>query len=122
MTTNEVWVLLLGGAGTLFMFISAVGILRLPDVHTRMHAVGKAATLGVSCLLLAAGLFFRGGQIWRMAALILLFLVTAPIATAAMARAAYYTDKRASRRMQYDDMADPRYQSEYRAIHGDEES
>jgi len=87
----------LATVGVVFMLISALGILRLPDVFTRMHAAGKAATLGVSCLLLAAGIFFGEkdniSEFWRMVALIALFFVTAPIATTTMARAAYRTAK-----------------------------
>lgn len=80
--------------GTLFMVLSAIGILRLPDVYTRMHAAGKAATLGISALLLGTGLYFHEeGQLVRMVALITLFWVTAPIATTTMARAAYKTSQ-----------------------------
>ena len=71
------------------MFISAIGMMRLPDVYARMHAAGKGATLGVSCLLLAAGIFYGETILWRMVLLIILFFITAPIATTAMARAAY---------------------------------
>ncbi len=40
-------------AGSFMVFIAAIGLLRLPDVLCRSHAVGKALTLGVSLLLLA---------------------------------------------------------------------
>ncbi len=93
MTGNDfllLTVLLTATIGTVFMFFSAIGILRLPDVYTRMHAAGKAATLGISALLLGTGLYFyREGQLIRMVALISLFWITAPIATTTMARAAY---------------------------------
>ncbi|MBI3957804.1 MAG: monovalent cation/H(+) antiporter subunit G [Chloroflexi bacterium] len=100
-------ILTLATVGVVFMLISALGILRLPDVFTRMHAAGKAATLGVSCLLLAAGIFFGdGSQFWRMVALIALFFVTAPIATTTMARAAYRTGKVEEFRLSVDEMAE----------------
>ncbi|NJN82508.1 MAG: monovalent cation/H(+) antiporter subunit G [Caldilineaceae bacterium] len=85
--------LVLAVIGTFFMFVSAVGILRLPDVYARMHAAGKAATLGVSCILLSAGLHFGESSLLRMLVLIVLFFVTAPIATTTMARAAHSTDE-----------------------------
>lgn len=112
MTYFELAVALFAAAGVALMLISSIGILRLPDVLSRMHAVGKAATLGVSALLLSAGIFFGGGQIWRMIALIVLFFLTAPIATTAMARAAYRTGTHRRERLTHDDMADPRYQPE----------
>ncbi|MEM7132606.1 MAG: monovalent cation/H(+) antiporter subunit G [Chloroflexota bacterium] len=89
MTILELVTLLLAVIGVLFMNISAIGMMRLPDVYARMHAAGKAATLGVSCLLLAAGIFYGGGFLLRMVLLIILFFITAPIATTAMARAAH---------------------------------
>ena len=93
MTFLETIVLILATIGVLFMLISAIGVLRLPDVYARMHAAGKAGTLGVACLLLAAGIFFGAGSLWRMVVLIVLFFITAPIATTTMARAAYRVSK-----------------------------
>ena len=112
MTITEIAVLLLAVIGVAFMFISAIGILRFPDVFARMHAVGKASTLGISCVLLAAGIYYGGGYLVRMILLILFFFLTAPVATAAMARAAYRTDPIHKANLIHDDMADERY------IHG----
>ncbi|MFB6249755.1 MAG: cation:proton antiporter, partial [Salinibacter sp.] len=44
MTTALPGLLMLVGTG--FMLIAAIGLLRLPDLYTRMHAVTKAGTLG----------------------------------------------------------------------------
>lgn len=105
MTIRESFVLLFATIGVAFMFISAVGIVRLPDVYARMHAAGKAATLGVSCVLVAAGLFYPD-YLGRMILLIVLFFVTGPIATTTMARAAYRTSKQDRRFvLRYDEMA-----------------
>lgn len=99
--------------GTLFMLISALGILRLPDVFTRMHAAGKAATLGVSCILLGTALFLQDQAVMlRMVALIALFFVTAPIATTSMARAAYRTTTTRDFRLLYDELRDHPTESE----------
>ena len=96
----------LAAVGTFFLLVSAVGILWLPDVLTRMHAAGIAATLGISCLLLATGLHFLAeGQMLRMVALIILFFVTAPIATTTMARAAYRTSRSDQFVLAHDDLA-----------------
>jgi multicomponent Na+:H+ antiporter subunit G len=92
MTIREGFVLFFAIVGVAFMVISAIGVLRLPDMYTRMHAAGKAATLGVICVLLAAGLYYPDYLI-RMVLLILFFFLTAPVATTAMARAAYRTAK-----------------------------
>ena len=104
MTIHEGVVLLFAAIGVAFMLISAVGIVRLPDVYARMHAAGKAATLGVSCVLVAAGLFYPD-YLLRMILLIVLFFVTGPIATTTMARAAYRTSQQERRFvLHYDEM------------------
>jgi multicomponent Na+:H+ antiporter subunit G len=105
MTIREGFVLFFAIVGVAFMVISAIGVLRLPDMYTRMHAAGKAATLGVICVLLAAGLYYPDYLI-RMVLLILFFFLTAPVATTAMARAAYRTAKEERPFMlNYDEMA-----------------
>ena len=58
MTYREIAIVVLATIGVVFSFISAIGIVRLPDVYARMHAAGKASTLGVMCILLSAGIFF----------------------------------------------------------------
>jgi multicomponent Na+:H+ antiporter subunit G len=105
MTPFEISILVLAAIGVFFTFVSGVGILRLPDVYARMHAAGKASTLGVSCILLAAGLYYGQGELFRMVILIILFFITGPIATTAMARAAYHTDYERQLVLHYDDMA-----------------
>ena len=47
-TAGEVTALVFIAIGVAFMLISSIGILRLPDVYSRMHAAGKATTVGVS--------------------------------------------------------------------------
>src|SRR5690606_7043534 len=43
-------------AGATFALLAAVGVLRMPDVFTRMQSSTKAATLGLGCLLAALAL------------------------------------------------------------------
>lgn len=87
---REIVVLFFALVGTVFMLISGIGLVRLPDVFARMHAAGMASTLGMIGLLLAAGVYFYDqGHLSTMIALIVLFFVTAPIASTTMARAAY---------------------------------
>ncbi len=106
MTPRDIAIVVFILAGCGFMLVSAIGIVRLPDVFARMHAAGKASTVGVSGLLLAAGLFFYDEFLMlRMLALIALIFATAPIATTAMARAAYRTGPRKRKHLRYDEMA-----------------
>ena len=107
MTTIETVAVILAAIGVAFMLLSAVGLLRLPDVFSRMHAAGKASTLGVSCLLLSAGVYFWDENLFfRMLVLIALIFATSPIATSAMARAAYRTGSARSLHLKRDEMAE----------------
>lgn len=106
MTFIEGIVLLIASVGVFFVMLSAIGILRLPDIYTRMHAAAKAATVGVSCVLLATGLYYEE-YFLRLLFLIGLFFITGPIATTTMARAAYRTSNPEGKFvLHYDDMAD----------------
>ncbi len=75
--------------GAVFCVIGAAGMIRLPDVFTRMHAVGIVDTGGAGFIL--AGLAFQAGLtlVTVKLLLILVFIFfTAPTATHALARAA----------------------------------
>ncbi len=77
-------------AGGLFGFIAAVGMLRLPDMITRMHASTKAGTLGAGLILAAVAIHFTEvGITLRAAAAILFLVLTAPVAAHVIGRAAY---------------------------------
>ena len=81
--------LLFAGAG--FMLLAAVGVVRMPDLYTRMQATTKATTLGVGCLVLAVAVGVGGIGAWVRAAAIIVFLyLTAPVAAHLIARAAYF--------------------------------
>lgn len=76
-------------AGVAFISIGVLGLFRMPDVYTQLHASGKAALPGV-ILLLVASLAAREADIAARSALIALFLVlSAPVAAHVVARAAF---------------------------------
>jgi len=78
-------------AGALFMFLAAVGILRLPDLFTRMQATTKAGTLGIGCMLLGVAANFGTLSVTTRAVLVILFFfLTAPVAAHMIARASYF--------------------------------
>jgi multicomponent Na+:H+ antiporter subunit G len=76
--------------GTFFFFVGVVGLIRMPDVFTRMHATTKCDTMG-------AGLIFLGLIIWSGMTfislnifVILIFLwLTNPTAAHFIAKSAY---------------------------------
>ena len=80
-------------AGSAFALLAAAGVLRMPDVFTRMQASTKASTLGLGFLLLGAALLFGDFASFIRAASIAAFtLLTTPVAAHVIARAAYLAD------------------------------
>lgn len=91
---QELVVALLMLAGTGFMVVTGIGLVRFPDVYTRMHAAGKAGTLGIALLILAASVHFvptdPGVPLRGLLAIVFQFLTT-PGATYLLAHASYAT-------------------------------
>ena len=82
-------VLLLIGAS--FLLLAGVGMLRMPDVFSRMQAATKASTLGVACILVAVAVHFNDlGITMRALATSVFFLLTAPVSAHLMGRASYF--------------------------------
>lgn len=76
--------------GSFFMFVAALGVLKLPDVFTRMHAATKASSFGTGLMLVAMILYFRIPFIFIESLLVIIFIfLTAPVASHMIGRAAY---------------------------------
>jgi multicomponent Na+:H+ antiporter subunit G len=76
-------------AGATFALLASVGVLRMPDVLTRMQASTKASTLGLGCLLL--GLAIRNPElsfVIRAASIAAFMLLTTSVGAHVIARAA----------------------------------
>ncbi|RKW70244.1 monovalent cation/H(+) antiporter subunit G [Galactobacter caseinivorans] len=91
-----------------FMSLAAgIGLLRFPDVLSRMHAATKPQVLGLLCLLLAVAL--NTGQ-WMWVPLLVLIwvfqLLTAPVSAHMVGRAAYRSKHLKSGLLVQDDLAD----------------
>jgi multicomponent Na+:H+ antiporter subunit G len=76
-------------AGTFFVFVGGVGVMRMPDFYTRMHAASLTDTGGAA--LIIAGLLLQGGLTLAPVKLLAIFLflfLTSPTASYALANAA----------------------------------
>ena len=83
--------------GSAFTLIAALGLIRLPDVYTRMHAASKAGTLGSGVVLIALGLESGDpGTLSRALAGVAFFVLTAPISAHLLAKASYAVGYRLS--------------------------
>ena len=74
------------------MFLGSVGLVRFPDVYSRIHALGVSGTLGIGCILLASFVFFcfveNKGSVKEIVVIVVLFL-TSPVAVHLLSQAAY---------------------------------
>jgi multicomponent Na+:H+ antiporter subunit G len=76
-------------AGATLALLAGVGVLRMPDVFTRMQASTKASTLGLGCLLVALAIRHpESAIVVRAAALAAFMMLTTAVAAHAIARAA----------------------------------
>ncbi len=88
---GELTVAVLLVVGSALMAVAALGILRMPDLFTRMQATTKAATLGVGLLLAAAAVEFGDLAVTtRVIAAAVFIAMTAPVAAHLLGRAAYF--------------------------------
>lgn len=93
--------------GASFTLAAAIGLLRLPDLYTRMHAASKAGTLGSGVMLIALAIFANDQAIvTRAIAAVVFFLLTAPISAHLLAKAAYAAGYRLWDNSLHDEMAD----------------
>ncbi len=80
-------------AGSAFALLAAVGVVRFPDVFTRMQASTKASTLGVGCLLIGTALQLGDfASFIRVASIGGFILLTTSVAAHVIARASYLAD------------------------------
>lgn len=87
---RDIIIIVLMTGGFFFLTVGVLGLLRLPDVYTRMHAVGKCDTLGADLMLL--GLILLMGGVTESIKLVMimgLVFIINPVVTHLMAKTAY---------------------------------
>lgn len=81
--------------GVFFSIVAGIGILRLPDMYSRLHAASKSSTLGVSLVLLAVFIYFwyfeNQFEITLILALVFIYII-APTGAHMLARSASHSD------------------------------
>jgi len=93
--------------GSVFLFLGALGAVRMPDVYNRMQAGTKATTLGSMLFLIGLGLgCLHGPCLWRVGLLIVFIILSIPISSLALARAAHYTKIALTRQTCVDHLAE----------------
>lgn len=80
--------------GIFFFLVGVIGLLRLPDAYSRMHATTKCDTLGAGLTLLAMALYYGlSANSVKLILLIVFIWLTNPTAAHAIARAAFRSDE-----------------------------
>ncbi|MDW8318160.1 MAG: monovalent cation/H(+) antiporter subunit G [Anaerolineae bacterium] len=74
--------------GTTFSVLGILGVLRMPDVYTRLHATGKIGVFGAVLLLVAAILVLPKGA-GKGIVLIFFLLLAGPVTAHSLSSAAY---------------------------------
>ncbi len=90
MAFREILGMIFFAGGAFFLMAGVIGFLRLPDVYTRMHAVGKCDTLGSGLIIL--GLMMIADSylaIMKLAVVLLLIAVINPVVTHLIAKVSY---------------------------------
>lgn len=68
-------------AGSFFMMVSAIGILRFKDLYSRLHAGAKAGSFALLLIIAGATLFFNSPIVYLKGVFIVVFIyLTAPLA------------------------------------------
>lgn len=83
------WISLL--AGSTFLIIGTIGLIRFPDFFTRLHASSIVDTLG--CILIMLGLMLQAGLsivTMKLILVVIFILFTSPTAVHALAKAALH--------------------------------
>jgi multicomponent Na+:H+ antiporter subunit G len=98
-------ILLLVGSGATLG--AAMGMLRLPDLLTRMHAAAKPQAVGLLLVLAALCVQFPTAEVITTVFLVaLLQLMTVPVAAHIVGRAAYRTGRFRAERLHVDELAE----------------
>lgn len=107
--------------GTAFVLIAGLGVLRMGDFFTRLHAASKAAPFGITLLLI--GVAVDAGSVGiaiRVVVIYSFLLATAPIAAHVIGRAAYLGGGRIESPAM--DALEGKYDREARMLHSTETS
>jgi len=93
-------------SGVALALVAALGLLRFPDIFSRMHAATKPATLGLLLVTVGAALQVdSGGDRVKLLLVAAFQFVTAPVAAHMIGRAAYRTGAGAREELVVDELA-----------------
>jgi multicomponent Na+:H+ antiporter subunit G len=108
--------------GAILCFAASVGLVRFPDVLTRMHAATKPQTLGLLFVVIGVAFSLQNFQALGILLLVaILQLLTAPVAAHMVSRTAYRTGQVREDLLTEDDLADDLAAAGFQLVTGDED-
>lgn len=94
-------------AGALLSLLASIGLLRFPDVLSRMHAATKPQVLGLLLVLLGVGLRLRSSiDVGTLVVVAVFQMLTTPVAAHMVGRAAYRTGNVRADALAFDELTD----------------
>lgn len=77
-------------SGAFFSMLASIGVVRFPDIYTRMHAATKAPAFGILLLQTSAAIYFASFYAIAVSLLVIIFIfITAPVASHSIGRVAH---------------------------------
>jgi multicomponent Na+:H+ antiporter subunit G len=81
-------------AGSFFILIASIGLIRLKDLYSRLHAATKAPSFGIFLILIGVSLFFNTPMVYIKSLFVVVFIyLTAPLAAHAIIKSFQDMDK-----------------------------
>jgi multicomponent Na+:H+ antiporter subunit G len=87
----EITGMIITGIGALFLLLGSLGIFRMPDVYNRVQAGTKCTTLGSFLTIIGVGIM-QPEWFWKTLIIALFILISNPVSSHALGRAARKTD------------------------------
>ncbi len=76
--------------GSVFIFLTSIGLVKMPDIYTRISVTTKAATIGLGLVLLGTAVFFHDLSVYARSILLIIFVfMTSPVGSHMIGRASY---------------------------------
>ncbi|MBW6534657.1 MAG: monovalent cation/H(+) antiporter subunit G [Mariniphaga sp.] len=81
-------------AGSFFILIASIGLIRLKDLYSRLHAATKAPSFGIFLMLIGVSIFFNTPMVYIKSLFVIFFIyLTAPLAAHAIIKSFQEKDK-----------------------------
>lgn len=74
--------------GVLAFVVSAIGLIRMPDIYSRMHIGAKSTTIGI-LLIISGAICIEPTWGWKLILLAIFVLLTNPLSSSVIARASH---------------------------------